>query len=113
MTIYLSSKVIPIICTYIFLVMLSCSKAELTGWKVLRQDTYGNTFSYDTESVKHTGDRVTVWVRSNAAKYLYEIDCKDGRVRIIQEDEKSYSNSQWYDIRGLSGDELVYKAVCP
>ena len=54
-----------------------------------------------------------VWVRSNAAKYLYEIDCKNGRVRILQEDNKSSSNPQWFDIGGHSGDELVYKSVCP
>ncbi|MGO9380030.1 MAG: hypothetical protein ACLPN1_03055 [Dissulfurispiraceae bacterium] len=112
MAIYLSSKRITIIFICTLLVMLSCSNAELTGWKILQEDTYGNNLSYNAESVKHTEDHVTVSVRSNSTKYLYEIDCKNGKARIVQEDGKSSSNPQWFDIVGQSGDELVYKAVC-
>jgi hypothetical protein len=94
--------------------MVSCSKAELTGWKVLQEDSYGNKFSYDEKSVKHTSeDSVTVWARSNAAKYLYEINCKNRKARILQENDTSIPNPQWIDIVGHSGDELVYQTVCP
>lgn len=95
-----------------FLFMFGCSKAELTGWKVLQEDSYGNRFYYDAESVRRTSENsVTVWAKSNGAKYLYEIDCKNRKARILNEDDKS-SPPQWFDIAGNSGDALVYKAVC-
>jgi hypothetical protein len=102
------------ICVCAPLLLLGCSKTELTGWKVLQEDSYHNTFSYDTKSIKHTSENsIVVWAKSNAAKYLYEIDCKNRKARLLQEDERSSSSPQWFDVVGHSGDELLYNAVCP
>lgn len=99
---------------YALLLLLGCSRTEMTGWKVLKEDSYHNTFSYDRESIKHTSENsVMVWAKSNAARYLYEIDCKNRKARILQEDNKSSSSPQWFDIVGRSEGELIYKAVCP
>ncbi len=111
---YLLSMRTTAFCVSALLLMLGCSKTELTNWKVLQEDSYGNKFYYDTKSVKQASENsVTVWAKSNGAKYLYEIDCKNRKARILQEDDKSTSNPQWLDIAGNSGDALVYKSVCP
>jgi len=106
---------LTICCIPALLLILGCSKTELTGWKLLQEDSYGNKFYYDTESVKHPSENiVTVWVKSNGAKYLYEVDCKWRKVRILQEDDKAVASPQWLDIAGSSsGDALIYKSVCP
>jgi|GEM_PF-987420 len=103
-----------VFCILALFFTLGCSKTELTNWKLLQEDSYGNTFYYDTKSVKQVSENsVTVWAKSNAARYLYEIDCKNRKARILQEDDKSISNPRWLDISGNSGDALVYKSVCP
>ena len=111
---YLRSVKATALCIFALSFVLGCSKTELTNWKLLQEDSYGNAFYYDTKSVKQVSENsVTVWAKSNAARYLYEIDCKNRKARILQEDDKSISNPRWTDISGTSGDALVYKSVCP
>jgi hypothetical protein len=81
-------------------------------WKVLQESTYGGTFSYDVVSVKHTErNTVTVWARADAARYLYEIDCKNKKARILQ--GAGPSAAEWFPVTGGSADELLFHAVCP
>jgi hypothetical protein len=95
----------------VVLLCLRLAEAEQANWKVLQQSTYGGTFSYDAASVKHTeSGTITIWAKSDAGKYLYEIDCKKKRASILQ--GLGASASEWFNITTGSGDELVYKAVC-
>lgn len=81
-------------------------------WKVLQESAYAGSFSYDAASVKHTTDNtVTVNARSGAADYLYEIDCKQKRARILE--GAGQSATAWFPVTGGSADELLLKAVCP
>lgn len=83
--------------------------AERADWKVLQQSTYGDTFSYDAASVKQTESKtITVRTRTQSAEYLYEIDCKNKKARLLE----GTSGSGWFNILG-GEDELIYKAVCP
>jgi len=102
-------------CLSALLSALGCSSTEQKGWKLLQEDSYGNTFYYDTESVKHTSENVvTVWAKSNGARYLYEIDCKSRKARILQQDDQVVASPPWLDVGGgSSADALVYQSVCP
>jgi hypothetical protein len=101
-----------IMCLSVVLWCLGLAEAERADWKVLQKSSYGGTFSYDAASVKRTeSDTITVWAQSDAGKYLYEIDCKNKKARILQ--GLGPSASEWFNIASGSGDELVYKAVCP
>ncbi len=96
----------------VVLLCLGWAEAEQANWKVLQKSSYGGTFSYDAASVKHTeSGTITVWAQSDATKYLYEVDCKNNKARILQ--GLGSSASEWLNITSGSGDELVYKAVCP
>lgn len=86
--------------------------AEREGWKVLQEDSYHNTFSYDAASVKRSArDTITVSARSNGAEYLYEIDCKNKKARIIE--KNGSTGSKWFAILNGSGELLLFNAVCP
>lgn len=100
-----------IVCLGAFLWCLGPAEAERQDWRVLQQSTYGDTFSYDAMSVKHTeSDTIIVWARSNAGKYLYEIDCKNKKARLLE--GAGSSAPEWFNITS-GADELIYKAVCP
>jgi hypothetical protein len=102
---------LAIVCVGAFLWCLSSAEAERADWKVLQQSTYGDTFSYDAASVKHTeGNTITVWARTQSGKYLYEIDCKNKKARILE--GAGATASEWFNISG-GGDELLHKALCP
>lgn len=108
---YLSFLQAAIGCLIVFL-FLGSAVAGQADWKVLREDSYHNKFSYDAASVKHTAsDTVTVWAQSDAAKYLYEIDCKNRKARLLE--GVGSAESKWFAIQNGSGDDLLYKAVCP
>jgi hypothetical protein len=105
---------ITIICVGVVLLSLAPVLAGQENWKVIQQSTYGDTgsFSYDAASVKHTDSgTITVWTRSDAGKYLYEIDCKNKKARIVE--GVGSGAPEWFNIAAGSADELVYKAVCP
>jgi hypothetical protein len=105
---------VTIICVGAVLLCLGPTQAGQENWKVLQPSTYGDTgtFSYDAASVKHTkSDTITVWVRSDAGKYFYEMDCKNKKARIIE--GTGSGAPEWFNIAAGSADELVYKAVCP
>ncbi len=99
-----------IVCLCVFSWCPGIAGAERADWKVLQQSTYGDTFSYDAASVKRKeGDTVTVWARTSGAKYLYEVDCKNKKGRLLE--GAGPTASEWFNI--TSGvDELLYKAVC-
>jgi hypothetical protein len=102
---------VAIACVGVFLCCLGPAVAECADWKVLQQSTYGDTFSYDAASVKHTeGDTITVWARTQSGRYLYEMDCKNKKARILE--GAGATASEWFNISG-GGDELLHKAVCP
>ena len=99
-----------ILCLSVFPFVLA--EAEGADWKVLREDTYGNSFSYDAASVKKTEtNTIMVWARSDGAKYLYEIDCKERKARLLE--GTGSSGSQWFAVTAGSGDEMLFQAVCP
>jgi hypothetical protein len=90
---------------------LDFAEAGRADWKVLQQSTYGDTLSYDAASVKHTESNTkTVRSRTQSSEYLYEIDCKDKKARLIE--GAGAAGSAWFNITGRE-DELLYKAVCP
>lgn len=100
------------VCLAFFMFSSGCATNESAAWKTLQEDTYKNTFSYDTGSVEHTpANTVKVMASSNGAKYLYEIDCKAKKMRILS--DRGVEPSQWLNIVGRSGDQLLYDAVCP
>lgn len=99
-----------LICLCAFMSCLGCATAERSDWRVLQDDSYGNKFSYDSESVKHTSaGTVTAWAASSGARYHYEIDCKNKKARIL---EGAGAEQKWFDVVSGSGDELLYNAVC-
>lgn len=100
------------VCLAFFMLSAGCATNASAVWKTLQEDTYHNTFSYDTGSVEHTpANTVKVMASSNGAKYLYEIDCTAKKVRILT--DHSVEPPQWLNIEGGSGDQLLYDAVCP
>lgn len=106
------SSLRAIVCLGAFLWCLGLAEAEGADWKVLREDSYGNRFSYDAASVKQTASNtITVWAKSDGAKYLYEMDCKNRKARLLE--GNGSTGSGWFPIANGSGDELVFKAVCP
>lgn len=94
----------------VFLSWVCTSAAAKEEWKVLQQSSYGDTFSYDAASIKHTdGNTVTVRAGSDSSKYLYEIDCKNNKARLLE--GTGANASEWFNILGV--EELLRKAVCP
>jgi len=103
--------IVAMMCTFAFSWCLGTAEAGRADWKVLQQSTYGDTLSYDAASVKHTeSNTVTVWARTQSSEYLYEIDCKNKKARLIE--GAGAAGSGWFNITG-GEDELLYKAVCP
>ncbi len=83
-----------------------------SGWKILQIDSYGNKFSYDAASVKKTADnKVRVSAKSDGAEYLYEIDCKSRKARILK--GLGSPGAEWFPIVSGSGELLLYKVLCP
>ena len=97
----------------IFSMLLSgCTTTDKSSWKVLQEDAYHNKFSYDTGSVERTtAQTIKVWARSSGAQYLYEIDCRTKKMRILEEHRAD--PSRWIDIMSNSGDQLLYNELCP
>ena len=94
----------------VFLLGLASAEAGRADWKVLQESSYGDTFSYDAASVKHTeSNTVTVRAKTQSSEYLYEIDCKNKKARLPEE---AGAGSVWFNITG-GEDELLYKTVCP
>lgn len=101
---------VTIMCMGAFLWCFGSAGAEQADWKVLQQSTYGDTWSYDAASVKNTeGNTVLVRTRTQSSEYLYEIDCKNRKARLLE--GAGAAGSAWFNIAGA--DELLYKAVCP
>lgn len=100
-----------IVCLVAFLSFHGCVTADKSEWKVLQEDAYHNRFSYDTKSVERTpAGTVKVWASSNASRYLYDIDCKNKKMRIL--DGHGADPTRWFDILSNSGDQLLYNEVC-
>lgn len=100
-----------IFCLVCFILSSGCTTNDKAAWRTLQEDTYHNQFSYDTRSVEHTSSNtVKVMASSNGAKYLYEIDCKVKKMRILT--DPGAPSPQWLDILG-GGDQLLYNEVCP
>lgn len=88
-----------------------CATTEQGGWTVLREDVYRNRFAYDASSVKRTAaGTVTVLAESTGAKYLYEIDCANRKLRLLE--GSGSAPEQWFDLVANSGDQLLFDAVC-
>jgi len=108
---YLFFRRAAIVCIGIFLWVSCIAEAGQADWRILRQDTYGGTFYYDVASIRRTeNNTITVWARADVGAYLYEIDCKNKKARILQGLEPA--PSEWFAIIGGTSDELVYDAVC-
>jgi hypothetical protein len=102
---------VAVVCVGAFLWWLGPAEAERADWRVLQESSYGDTFSYDAASVKHTeGNTITVWAGTQSSRYLYEIDCKNKKARLLE--GAGASAAEWFTISG-GEDELLYKAVCP
>ena len=100
-----------IMCMGAFLWYLGPAEAGQADWKVLQQSTYGDTLSYDAASIKHTeSNTVTVLTKTQSGEYLYEIDCKNKKARLLE--GAGVAGSGWFNIT-VGEDELIYKAVCP
>ena len=100
------------VCLVFFMLSSGCATNESSVWKTLQEDTYHHTFSYDTGSVEHTpANTLKVMASSNGTKYLYEIDCKAKKMRILTDHD--VEPPQWLNIAGESADQLLYDAVCP
>jgi hypothetical protein len=85
-------------------------RPEKAGWRVLQGSSYGGKFSYDPGSLKPASPgTVTLQAATESAQYLYELDCKNRKARIL---EKAESSSAWMDIAAGSAEELLYDAVC-
>ncbi len=94
------------------LLYVGSASAEKSGWKILQIDSYGNKFSYDAASVKKTADNtVRVSAKSDGAEYLYEIDCKSRKARILK--GLGSPGAEWFPIVSGSGELLLYKVLCP
>ena len=101
---------VTILCLGVFLWCLAFAKAERADWKVLQESKYGDTWSYDAASVKNTeSNTILVRAKTQSSEYLYEIDCKNKKARLLE--GTGADKSVWFNM--LGGDELLYKAVCP
>jgi hypothetical protein len=111
MKIHLFFLICVISCLSAFFGCAGQHAADSGGWRVLQQNSYGDTFSYNTGSVKHTENgTTTVLAKASGAIYLYEIDCKNKKGRLIE--GTSTTAPGWSDITSGT-DELLYNAVCP
>jgi hypothetical protein len=100
-----------IFCFICIILLSGCPTDDKAVWKILQEDTYHNQFSYDTGSIEHTpSNTVKAMAKSNGAQYLYEIDCKAKKMRILT--DQSVQASQWSVISG-GGDKLLYNEICP
>lgn len=101
-----------IICLTVVAALPGCTTAEKSGnWKILRQDAYHHTFSYDPGSVQRTPTgTVTARAKSDGSPYLYEIDCANRKMRILE--GLGADPARWVDIVTGSGDRLLYNEVC-
>ncbi|HWR59929.1 MAG TPA: hypothetical protein VN328_13665 [Thermodesulfovibrionales bacterium] len=105
-------KVLIVCCLGVFLLSTISTGAEREDWKILQEDSYHNTFSYDTGSVERSaGNTITVSASSNGAKYLYEIDCRNKKARIIE--KPGAAGPDWFAISSGSGELLLYNTLCP
>ncbi len=97
------------------LCVLSCfstASAEKADWKILQEDSYHNTFSYNAASVKRSAENIVkVSAKSNGAEYLYELDCKNKRARILE--GAGSAATGWFAIVSGSGELLLFDALCP
>jgi hypothetical protein len=99
-----------IVCMSAFLWCLGSAEAGRADWRVIQESSYGDTFSYDAASVKHTeSNTIRVRAGTQSSKYLYEIDCKNKRARLLE--GVGASAAEWFTISS-GGEELLYKAVC-
>ncbi len=102
---------VAVMCTFLILWCFALAEAGSADWKALRQSTYGDTFSYDAASVKHSGSNtVTVRAGTQSSEYLYEMDCKNRKARLVE--GAGAAGSGWFTIAG-GEDALLYRAVCP
>ena len=101
---------VTIMCLGAFLLWLGFAEAERADWKVLQESKYGDTWSYDAANVKNT-ETNTILVRAGtqSSTYLYEIDCKNKKARLLE--GAGADKSVWFNVMGA--DELLYNAVCP
>jgi hypothetical protein len=100
------------VCLSVFMLSSGCTTADKSNWKVLQEDAYHNKFSYDTGSVERTSTQtIKVWASSSGARYLYEIDCRSKKMRILE--DHGVDQNRWIDIMSNSGDQLLYNEVCP
>ena len=98
-----------IVCLAAFLP--GCATTDKSDWKILQEDAYHNRFSYDMKSVERTpAGTVKAWASSNGSKYLYDIDCKNKKMRILE--GHGADPAQWFDVLSNSGDQLLYDEVC-
>ncbi len=100
-----------LVCMGAFPWFLGSADAERADWRVLQESTYGDTFYYDAASVKHSeANTITVWAGTQNTKYLYEIDCKGKKARLLE--GVGAEPAKWFNISS-GEDELLYKTVCP
>jgi len=99
------------ICLAVFLFLHGCAGADKSDWKILQEDAYHNRFSYDTKSVERTAaGAVKASASSNGARYLYDIDCKNKKMRILE--GPGADPARWFDVIGNSADQLLYDEIC-
>jgi len=99
-----------IVCMGVFLLCLGSAEAAQADWKILQESKYGDTWSYDAASVKNTeNNTILVRTKTQSAEYLYEIDCKNRKARLLE--GPGTDKAVWFNIVGT--DELLYKEVCP
>ncbi len=128
--------------TLYFLLLLLMSATAAADWvKVIRPTGATPERFIDTETMRQTGPMNTmrrVWELSNlnqspgakflSVKSLVEYDCKDRRVRVLEENyfagpgaqgesvvgpEGDLKRSAWRGIRKRTVDETIFKRVCP
>ena len=100
-----------IVCLTAFISLHGCAGADKSDWKILQEDAYHNRFSYDMKSVERTpAGTVKAWASSNGSKYLYDIDCKNKKMRILE--GHGADPAKWFAILSNSGDELLYNEIC-
>ncbi|HMK55288.1 MAG TPA: hypothetical protein VK448_01470 [Dissulfurispiraceae bacterium] len=106
----LSRRFAAMVCLGFIALASGCATGDRSAWRTLQEDSYNNGFSYDAASIEQTSSNtVKVMANSNGAKYLYEIDCKAGKVRII---DRGAESSQWSDVATGSADKLLYDELC-